>query len=59
MKKIILLLLAFMLTACSFGTSSELDKNLQKWQDFWRYTLSLFAQHRMLLSIPRSNAHNC
>ena len=33
MKKIILLLLALMLTACSFGAPSELDKNRQTWQD--------------------------
>lgn len=33
MKKIILLLLAFILTACSFGAPSELDKNRQTWQD--------------------------
>ena len=33
MKKIILLLLAFILTACSFGVPSELDKNRQTWQD--------------------------
>ena len=34
MKKIILLLLAFILAACSFGgTPSELDANRQTWQD--------------------------
>jgi hypothetical protein len=33
MKKFILLLLVFILTACSFGARSELDKNRQKWQD--------------------------
>lgn len=33
MKKIILLLLAFILTACSFGARSELDKNRQVWQN--------------------------
>jgi hypothetical protein len=33
MKKIILLVLAIMLTACSFGSPSELDKNRQTWQD--------------------------
>ena len=45
MKKIILLLLAFILAACSFGTSSELDKNLQKWQDsgitHYRFSLNI------------------
>jgi major membrane immunogen (membrane-anchored lipoprotein) len=33
MKKITLLLLALILTACSFGARSELDKNRQTWQD--------------------------
>jgi len=33
MKKITLLLLAFILTACSFGARSELDKNRQTWQN--------------------------
>jgi len=33
MKKITLLLLALILTACSFGARSELYKNRQTWQD--------------------------
>jgi hypothetical protein len=45
MKKIILLLLAFILTACFFGSTSEFDKNLQKWQDahitHYRYSLNI------------------
>jgi hypothetical protein len=45
MKKIILLLLVFILTACSFGANSELDKNLQKWQDssvtHYRFALNI------------------
>ena len=43
MKKIILLLLAFILAACSFGSRSELDKNRQRWQSagitHYRFTL--------------------
>jgi len=44
MKKIILLLLAFILTACSFGSRSELDKNRQTWQDsgIAHYRFALF-----------------
>jgi hypothetical protein len=45
MKKIILLLLAFILAACSFGITSEFDKNLQKWQDsgitHYRFSLNV------------------
>jgi hypothetical protein len=45
MKKIILLLLALILTACSFGTTSEFDKNLQTWQDsgitHYRFALNI------------------
>ncbi|MEW6405745.1 MAG: DUF6174 domain-containing protein [Chloroflexota bacterium] len=33
MKKIILLLLALILAACSTGTKSEFDTSLEKWQD--------------------------
>jgi hypothetical protein len=33
MKKLILITLVFILTACSFGTSSEFKKNRQTWQD--------------------------
>ena len=33
MKKIILLVLALILTACSASASTEFDKNLVKWQD--------------------------
>ena len=44
MKKIILLLLALVLAACSAGTKSEYDTNLEKWQnanvDHYRYSLS-------------------
>ncbi|HMX18065.1 MAG TPA: DUF6174 domain-containing protein [Anaerolineales bacterium] len=32
MKKLILLLLALILTACSAGTLNEFDKNLAKWE---------------------------
>ena len=32
MKKLILLLLALILTACSAGAASEFDKNLAKWE---------------------------
>lgn len=32
MKKFILVLLAFVLTACSFGTQSEFEGNYAKWQ---------------------------
>ncbi len=43
MKKIILLALAMILTACSVATPSEFDKNLAKWEDanisHYRYTL--------------------
>lgn len=44
MKKIILLLFALILTACSFGASSELDTNRQTWQDsgITHYRFSLF-----------------
>jgi hypothetical protein len=33
MKKLILLTLIVILTACSFGSPSELDRNRQTWQD--------------------------
>jgi hypothetical protein len=43
MKKIILLVLTVILTACSGRASTEFDKNLAKWQDakvtHYRYTL--------------------
>jgi hypothetical protein len=43
MKKIILLLLVFILTACSFGARSKLETNRQTWQDsgitHYRFTL--------------------
>lgn len=45
MKKIILLLLAFILTACSFATNSEFERNSQKWQDsgitHYRFALNI------------------
>ena len=45
MKKITLLLLVFILTACSFGTRSELDNNRQTWQDsgitHYRFALNI------------------
>ena len=45
MKKIILLLLAFILAACSFGTRSEVEQNRQTWQDsgisHYRFTLNI------------------
>ena len=45
MKKIILLTLIFILTACSFGTPTELEKNRQIWQDagitHYRYSLNI------------------
>ena len=43
MKKIILLLLAFILTACSFGTRSELDTQPPNMAGLWHHPLSLFA----------------
>lgn len=43
MKKIILLILAFILAACSTGATTEFDKNLGKWNDanitHYRYQL--------------------
>ena len=43
MKKIILLLVAFILTACSFDAHSEVDTNRQTWQNsgitHYRFTL--------------------
>lgn len=44
MKKIILILLALILTACSGGASSEYDKNLAMWNDanITHYRYSLF-----------------
>jgi hypothetical protein len=43
MKKFILLMLAFMLAACTSAGSSEYDKNLDKWKDasiaHYRYSL--------------------
>lgn len=45
MKKIILLVLAFILAACSARASSEFDKNQNKWKDanisHYRYVLYL------------------
>jgi hypothetical protein len=45
MKKLILLTLIVILTACSFGTSTELEKNLQTWQDsgitHYRFSLNI------------------
>ncbi len=45
MKKIILLTFIFILTACSFGASSELDRNRQIWQDsgvaHYRFSLNV------------------
>ena len=47
MKKIILLLLALVLAACSAGTKSEYDTNLEKWQnaniDHYRFSLSVIC----------------
>ena len=45
MKKMILLLLALILTACSFGSKSEYDTNFDKWQnsDVTHYRFSLFV----------------
>jgi hypothetical protein len=47
MKKITLLLLALILTACSAGTKSEYDTNLEKWQnaniDHYRFSLSVIC----------------
>lgn len=43
MKKIVLLLLAFILAACSTETKTDFDKNLAKWNDanisHYRYSL--------------------
>ncbi len=43
MKKIILLMLAFILAACSAGATTEFDKNLAKWNEanisHYRYSL--------------------
>ncbi len=47
MKKIILLILALILAACSPGTKNEYDANLEKWQNtninHYRYSLSLIC----------------
>jgi hypothetical protein len=45
MKKFILILLVFILTACSFGARSELDRNRQTWQDsgITHYRFALFV----------------
>ena len=63
MKKIILLLLALVLAACSAGTKSEYDVNLEKWQDanisHYRYSLRLICfcpgTDKMPLSIEVQN----
>lgn len=43
MKRFILLMLAFMLAACTSGGASDYDKNLEKWNDagiaHYRYSL--------------------
>ncbi|MEK6752514.1 MAG: DUF6174 domain-containing protein [Chloroflexota bacterium] len=43
MKKIILLTLALVLSACSIGAGTDFDRNLSKWEDaniiHYRYTL--------------------
>ncbi len=45
MKKLILLLLALILTACSAGTLNEFDKNLAKWEaariTHYRYDITI------------------
>jgi len=45
MKKLILLTLIVILTACSAGTSTELEKNRQTWQDsgitHYRFSLNI------------------
>lgn len=45
MKKLILLTLIVFVTACSFGTSTELEKNRQTWQDsgitHYRFSLNI------------------
>ena len=45
MKKIILLTLIVILTACSFGTSTEFERNRQTWQDsgitHYRFSLNI------------------
>ena len=45
MKKLILLALIVILTACSFGAPTELEKNRQAWQDsgitHYRYSLNI------------------
>ena len=45
MKKLILLTLIVILTACSFGASSELDRNRQTWQTsgvtHYRFSLNI------------------
>lgn len=45
MKKILLLLLTLILTACSFGPKSEYDSNLDRWQNanITHYRFSLFV----------------
>lgn len=45
MKKLILLTLIFILTACSFGAPTELEKNRQIWQD------AGITHYRFLLNI--------
>ena len=45
MKKIVLITLALILTACSSGARSEFDRNQEKWQDahISHYRYSLFV----------------
>ncbi len=56
MKKIILLALALILTACSAGVSSEFDKNLTKWDDaniaHYRYTLFIGCFCAFMNDVP-------
>jgi len=63
MKKIILLTLIYVLTACSFGASSQLQKNLQTWRDsnmsHYRFSLNVGCfcafRDRMPLTVEVQN----
>ena len=63
MKKIVLVVLAFMLTACSFGAKNELTQNQTKWEqaniDSYRFSLMIGCfcafMDRMPLTIEVNN----
>ena len=63
MKKLILLTLIVILTACSFGSSTELEKNRQTWQDsgitHYRFSLNIGCfcafRSRMPIAVEAQN----